>query len=139
MRGLGETILDRNYVRYERQKAKRYAIPALGGYEAIAVKKIRNSIMGYPYKLKAAWIVSPFTREDVKAYEKLKSGKEAFAEQILNDKNFSWVVDWVQENHLGNTVPTQAEISHCYRKLIYAYCEALEKTKSDKEEHKPLE
>ena len=139
LRGLGEPILDCNYVRYEKQKAKRYAIPALRGYEAIAVKKIRNSIMGYPYKLEAAWIVSPFTREDLEAYEKLKPSKEAFAEQILNAKNFSWVVDWVQKNHLGNTTPTQAEITHCYRKLIYAYCEALEKTKSDKVEHKPSE
>ena len=127
LRGLGETILDRNYVRYERQKAKRYAIPALGGYEAIAVKKIRNSIMGYPYKLKAAWIVSPFTREDLEAYEKLKPGKEAFAKQILNAKSFSWVVDWVQKYHLGDAVPGKAEIFSCYKKLIYAYCEALEK------------
>lgn len=127
LRGLGETILDRNYVRYERQKAKRYAIPALGGYEAIAVKKIRNSIMGYPYKLKAAWIVSPFTREDLEAYEKLKPGKEAFAKQILNAKSFSWVVDWVQKYHLGDAVLGKAEIFSCYKKLIYAYCEALEK------------
>ncbi len=83
--------------------------------------------MGYPYKLKAAWIVSPFTREDLEAYEKLKPGKEAFAKQILNAKSFSWVVDWVQKYHLGDAVPGKAEIFSCYKKLIYAYCEALEK------------
>lgn len=139
LRGLGEPIAGCSFISHVEKKAKRYAIPALEGYETIAVRKIRNGFTSYPDKLRAAWIVSPFTREDLEAYEKLKPGKEAFAEQILKAKNFSWVVDWVQKYHLGNTVPTQAEISHCYRKLIYAYCEALEKTKSDKEEHKPLE
>ena len=138
LRGLRETIFGCSYSRYYRnKKAKRYAIPALKGYETIAVKNIPSYIMGYPDKLESAWIVSPFVREDLENYKKLKLSKEAFAEQILNAKNFSWVVNWVQKNHLGNTTPTQAEITCCYRKLIYAYCEALEKTKSDKAEHKP--
>ena len=127
LRGLGEPILDCSYSMYFRdKKAKRYAIPALKEYETVAVKGIPYYI-GNPDKLKAAWIVSPFTREDLEAYEKLKPGKEAFAEQILNAKSFSWVVDWVQKYHLGDAMPGKAEIFSCYKKLIYAYCEALEK------------
>ena len=142
LRGLSEPILGCNYGIYyedkENRRLKRYAIPALKGYETIAVKDMCYYI-GYPNNLRAAWIVSPFTREDLEAYEKLKTSKEAFAEQILNAKTFSWVVDWVQKNHLGDTTPTQAEITHCYRKLIYAYCEALEKTDSDQAERESLQ
>ena len=122
----------------EDKGAKRYAIPALKGYETIAVKEIRYYIR-HPDNLRTAWIVSPFTREDVKAYEKLKPSKEAFAEQILKAKNFSWVVDWVQKYHLDDAMPERDQITNCYRQLIYAYCEALKETKSDKAEHKPLE
>ena len=140
LRGLGEPILGCNYnMYYKNKRAKRYAIPALGGYETIAVKEIRTSIIGYPDRLKAAWIVSPFVREDLENYKKLKPSKEAFAEQILKAKNFSWVVDWVQKYHLDDAMPERDQITNCYRQLIYAYCEALKETKSDKAEHKPLE
>lgn len=132
LRGLGEPILGCNYsMYYEDKRAKRYAIPALGEYETIAVKEIRTSIIGYPDRLKAAWIVSPFVREDLENYKKLKPSKETFAEQILNAKSFSWVVDWVQKYHLGDAMPEQEQITNCYRQLIYAYCEALEKTDTD--------
>ena len=131
LRGLGGSILGCRYNGYYRtKKAKRYAIPALKGYETIAVKNISYYI-GHPDNLRTAWIVSPFVREDLEAYEKLKPSKEAFAEQILNAKIFSWVVDWVQKYHLGHAMPEQEQITNCYRQLIYAYCEALEKTDPD--------
>lgn len=121
IRGLAEPIPDMYYFGFMVENGRQYAIPAIKGYESIALYQVPRGI-ARP-NISTHWIVSPFTSQfGSKVHE---YSKESFVTSVMEDVRFGKIVTYVLENRVQETETTSEEIKDCYRKLIEEYYDIL--------------
>lgn len=95
--GLGNEISEIEYTNLfslSDKPAKRYAIPAIKEYEALAVKTVPYGT-ATPRVGNCYWILSPFTSDDVKNITGLS--EDEFVNRVTSSDKFEKTVDYVAE------------------------------------------
>ena len=115
--GLCEASVALHPTAMEEHIPKRFAIPALSGYERIAVNQLYGRI-AHPF-FYTNWIISPFTSDigrSVQGYT-----KDDFVIAVMNTNEFNRVVDFVRHYHAADSCASVSEIRDCYKTLIEEY------------------
>lgn len=121
VRSLGDMLEGVEYGNYTISEGRRFAIPALKGYECIAVHALPFGV-AHP-SLKTVWIISPFTcahRNEVN-----KKTKDEFTKQIMQLESFNLLVEYVRQNSTAQKTPDEVTIREAYRRLIEEYYDEM--------------
>ena len=111
-------------------RAKRYAIPALSAYSALAVDYTPYGI-AEPSGICTYLILAPFVREE--AHMMPEQPKERFIELVTSSETFPYVVEYVNQHSINKA--SKEQIIADYRRLIGDYYDALLKTPSSYDEN----
>lgn len=124
--GLSGPISGMNYSFHlsKEQRPKRYAIPALSDYRALAVERTPYGI-AEPTGVCSYLILAPFNREEEERRPGLS--KEQFLEVVLSSPVFPEVVNYVMEHSIQRNAITEKEVTEQYRKLIGDYYDVMQK------------
>ena len=126
VQGLSKYIpwLSDNGLSPNKTPAKRHAIIAFKGYEALAVKSL-PSVISHPRICRCYYILAPFTREEAA----LRTGlsKERFVQRIMTSKTFPNVVNYVLEHSRQPESASKKEVSDAYKQLIEEYYDVMSK------------
>lgn len=106
----GELINDRKY----------YAIPAVSGYEDIAVTYVPRGV-GMPYA-NTNLILAPFTSLIGRKISEMS--KEMFIDSVISDARYERIIAFVQKNSAKREKPTDSQIRECYQKLLEEFWDA---------------
>lgn len=132
LKGLSGPIEGMSYTRsYDKNhRAKRYAIPALSAYSALAVDYTPYGI-AEPSGICTYLILAPFVREE--AHMMPEQPKERFIELVTSSETFPYVVEYVNQHSINKA--SKEQIIADYRRLIGDYYDALLKTPSSYDEN----
>ena len=112
--GLAERISGMQYFGYMVDERKYFAIPAIKGYEDIAVFQVPRGVA--TPNTHTYWIIAPFTKE--MGCKTAEMSKEMYVNSVMGEPRFEKIVAYVQENRVTATDFSIKQISDCYRKLI---------------------
>ena len=129
LKGLGSPIkgMHYNYWINNSRLAKRYAIPALTDYSALAVDRLRYGL-ARPANIRTYWIIAPFIREEDEKRKELS--KAGFVELITSSEVFTHVVEYVIKNSISKETITEKQIIADYQRLLEDYYDVMENTDS---------
>lgn len=129
LKGLGSPIKGMlyNYWINNSRLAKRYAIPALTDYSALAVDRLRYGL-ARPANIRTYWIIAPFIREEDEKRKELS--KAGFVELITSSEVFTHVVEYVIKNSISKETITEKQIIADYQRLLEDYYDVMENTDS---------
>lgn len=122
LKGLSGPIVGMSYIRShdKNHRAKRYAIPALSEYSALAVDYTPYGI-AKPSGIHTYLILAPFVREEADMLS--EQSKERFIDLVISSKTFPYVVEYVNQHSINKA--SKEQIITDYRKLIGDYYDAL--------------
>ena len=118
IRGLSKMIEGLEYSFSTDMPSKRYAIPAVEGYESLYLEDIPYGIIA-PIQCKIYYIISPFDRNLSKMSSEMS--QDAFVNKVLEAPSFSKLVSFVFDHTPQEKQRTCDEIIQAYRKLISEY------------------
>lgn len=119
LKGLGNFIPNLSYSYHHSDiKAKRYAIPALEEYPALAVWNLSYWFAKPSFPSRCAYIIAPFTREDVE--KRAEMSEDAFIKFILASKQFHMLIEFIKKEYSKDADWEQSATSE-YEKLIRDY------------------
>jgi len=115
--GLSELIPDMHYSSYMADERKCFAIPAIKGYEDIAV--LRTPLGVAVPQTSTNWIISPFRKE--MGNKVVEMSKEMFVTEVMKTPRFDRIIAYVKEKRAIDADISIEQIKDCYRKLIEEY------------------
>lgn len=125
IRGLAGPISTLYYYGDLVNSRKYYAIPAVSGYEDIAITQVPRGV-AMPYA-NTNLILAPFTSQlGNKASE---MSKEMFIDAVINDARYDRIVAYVQMQCAKAEKPSDSQIRESYRKLLEEYWDTMEESK----------
>lgn len=128
LRGLSQTIRGFYESSFNDMPAKRYAIPALEGYESLYLERIPYGITA-PKLCRSYYIIAPFDREQ--ALKSKEMSEDAFVNAISESPGFSSVVSYVLEHSPQDMQRTQEDVISAYKSLISEYHACVNLKKPD--------
>ena len=121
IRSLGDVLEGAEYGDYSISDGRRFAIPALKGYECISVHALPFGVARPT--LKSNWIISPFT--SIYRHEVCKMSRDEFTRHIMELEPFNVLVEYVQQSAVDQTLATEHNIRDAYKRLIEEYYDVL--------------
>lgn len=122
LKGLDDFIPNLSYnYRHSDIKAKRYAIPALAEYPALAVWNLSYWFTRPNFPSRCAYIIAPFAREDVE--KRAGMSEDAFVEYILASMQFHMLIEFIAKaKGIDKDAAWEQSATSEYEKLIRDYC-----------------
>lgn len=121
IKSLGEVLEGAEYGDYSMSDGRRFAIPALKGYECISVHALPFGVARPT--LKANWIISPFTSRY--RHEVSKMTRDEFTRHIMELEPFGVLVEYVQQSAVDQALATEHNIRDAYKRLLEEYYDVL--------------
>ena len=115
--GLAERIPDMHYLGYMADQRRYFAVPAMKGYEDIAVVQAPRGVASP--NTHTYWIIAPFTKEI--GHKVAEMSKEMYVTTVMETPRFDKIVAYVKDNRVIETDISIDRIKDCYRKLIEEY------------------
>lgn len=112
--GLVRPIPDMPYYGFMLERAKYYAIPAIKGYEDIAVLQVPRGVARTSANTNE--IIAPFTKQ--LGSKTTEMSKEMFVSSVMEDVRFERIIAYVKENCAGTNDISADRIRESYCKLI---------------------
>lgn len=112
--GLAERISDMHYLGYMADQRRYFAIPAIKGYEDIAVLQVPRGV-AIPNTC-TYWIIAPFTKGI--GHKVVEMSKEMYVTTVMGAPRFEKIVAYVKDNRVIDADISIDRIKDCYRKLI---------------------
>lgn len=123
--GLAGPIANMHYYGDLVKNRKYYAIPAVSGYEDIAVTHVPRGV-GMPYA-NTNLILAPFT--SLLGRKISEMSKEMFIDSVINDVRYERIMEYVQKNCAKKDKPSDDQIRACYRNLLEEFWDTIEASK----------
>ena len=121
LRSLGDVLQGASYENFSTAIGKRFAIPAITGYDCIIVGSLPFGISRPNFNTN--WIISPFTsnyREEAR-----RTTKEEFVDLILGLDSFGILVEYIKHESVFQENASDANIRNAYKRLIEEYYDAM--------------
>lgn len=124
--GLVRPISDMHYYGFMSEKAKYYAIPAIKGYEDIAVLQTPRGVASPSANTNE--VIAPFTKQ--LGSKTTEMSKEMFISSVIEDARFEKIMAYVKKNRAETNDISVDKIREIYCKLIEEFYDTLaEETK----------